>query len=98
MSPTLLILVFLAVGAYIFQPMLQASLKGWGEPEADYDPLDLRQLRQRRSAALQALRDLESERELDKLSRADYDKLRGHYMREAAIWMRRLDEYEQVTG
>lgn len=96
--PAMFVTFLLAVGAYVFGPLLWRMPRGWGETEAAYAPLELQQLEQQRDAALHALHDLEEERALGKLSQADYDELRGHYMRLAADWLGRIERYREESG
>ena len=98
MSPFIFILVTALVTAYVLQPLIFAATFGWGEPEAAYETLDYLELRGQRDAALHALRDLQGERELGKLSQEDYDTLRADYMRQAAHWMSALDSQQKGTA
>ncbi len=98
MNPLLWVLVVGVASSYVLYPLIRAAAVGWGEPEAAYVALDYLELRQQRDAALHALRDLQGERELGKLSQEDYDALRADYMRQAAHWMTELDNYKQGSA
>jgi hypothetical protein len=80
-------------GAYVVAPLLR---RGATEPEhATCGTLDgLRELHARHQALLASLKDLEDDRETDKLGDEDYVALKSRLTSDAIDVMRRLDEAE----
>lgn len=83
-----LITVLLAVGsvAYLAWPLLgRVVANDEEEPEVDV-------LRERQQAAMEALRELDYERQIGKLTDAEYFPLRERYARQAMVLLKLLDQ------
>jgi hypothetical protein len=83
-----LITVLLAVGsvAYLAWPLLgRVAANDDEEPEFDV-------LRERQQAAMEALRELDYERQIGKLTDAEYFPLRERYARQAMVLLKLLDQ------
>lgn len=93
-----LLLVFLGAIFTIYAlwlaiaPFLGGSSAGARLEHLDEEIREIEVLAARREVLLTALRELEFERETDKLSPEDYDRFHKRYEREAVAIMRRLDE------
>ena len=84
----LIITVLLAVGAvtYVAWPLLgRAAVTAEDDPEVDV-------LRERQQAAMDALRELDYERQIGKLTDVEYFPLRERYARQAMVLLKLLDQ------
>ncbi|MGH7457870.1 MAG: hypothetical protein ACREKN_02150 [Longimicrobiaceae bacterium] len=66
-----------------------------GAPQANPLPAGTAELRERRSAALEAIRDLDFDLQAGKLDSSDHHELRGRLEAEAVEAMRRADRAER---
>lgn len=85
MEYILLSLVLAAVFAYIAYPILKPP------PEEQFEPAALDELLTQRESAYQAIRDLDFDFQLGKLSQTDYNNLRERHKAHAASVLQELD-------
>lgn len=91
MSYVVLAVLAIIVFALVLQPLLAARRR----QEASGAPAVFLDLLAQRDALLQALRDLQLDRETGKLSEADYQMARAVFLREAAVVLSQLEALEQ---
>ncbi len=86
-----IVIALLALGAvlYVTRPLGRSRLNV--EPSAALEAADVRKM-----TALSAIVDLEEEREMGKLSDADFERLRAQYEAEALKALKELDSIKRV--
>jgi hypothetical protein len=86
-----IVIALLALGTvlYVTRPLGRARLTA--EPSAELEAADVRKM-----TALSAIVDLEEEREMGKLSDADFERLRAQYEAEALEALKELDSVKRV--
>lgn len=90
-SYVVLAILAIIVFALVLQPLLAARRR----QESGGAPAVLLDLLAQRDALLQALRDLQLDRETGKLSENDYQMARVAFLREAAVVLSQLEALEQ---
>jgi hypothetical protein len=86
-----IVIALLALGTvlYVTRPLGRARFTA--EPSAELEAADVRKM-----TALSAIVDLEEEREMGKLSDADFERLRAQYEAEALEALKELDSVKRV--
>ncbi|MBX6753153.1 hypothetical protein [Thermorudis peleae] len=82
----------------IFGFVLAPLLRAWERAAPDEATARLADLLAQRDALVQALRDLELDRETGKITEQEYRETRQSYLRDAAQIVRQLEQYEQVVS
>jgi hypothetical protein len=90
-----LLVALLACAALAF---VLAPVRTGPRPERPDSSLLAAEASSRKRAALTAILDLETEREIGKLSSADFDALRGEYEAQALAALAELDSLEAASG
>lgn len=90
-SYVVLAILAIIVFVLVLQPLLAARRR----QEVGGTPAVLLDLLTQRDALLQALRDLQLDRETGKLDEADYQMARAIFLREAALVLSQLEALEQ---
>lgn len=82
----------------IFGFVLAPLLRAWERVAPEEATARLADLLAQRDALVQALRDLELDRETGKITEQEYRETRQSYLRDAAQVVRQLEQYEQVVS
>lgn len=92
-------LIFTAFAIYMaVTPLLQSSVKRWRFEYLDSELREIEFLVARRVMLLNALRELEFEKETAKVSESDYTTFRKKFEREAVRIMKRIDNIHGGRG
>ncbi len=91
----LLFMTFLVLG-YVLYPFYQSRYRWAYIPRNEEDP-QVQQLQEAKREVLSAIKEIEFEHQMGKLSHADYEKLRDEYRKKALWILQELDRFNHPT-
>ncbi len=92
----LLLMTFLVLG-YVLYPFYQPRYRWAYVPMEEEDP-QIQHLQETKKEVLSAIKEIEFEHQMGKLSLSDYEKLRSEYQKKALRVLQELDRLNQPPG